>query len=413
MMQDRRERELESCKIHLRTKKVLQISRRCTPPALFIFLVLGYLAIFYTFEAPYLWHNLHPAVVAVAVYITLVALSSLLMCLVLEPGFLPCHLDSLEGNPRRCMQRISDFDVSENMPTRPRPVFPKFHEQNGRPIQDIMGENESRECSSKPCNCYLSGKHRSYHRSVLPPSHWPTRDDIRISPTVSLSGRKAWLVYKSFSEDSLEIQDSISSQLYRNIRVLKTFIKTLSRGRWPNTREGSALPKKPVEVRVPGQTIESCVEKGGQYSEMLKKVRVGSTHIFVRWCPICQTYPKIRAYHCSHCGRCCEDLHFHCSWIANDIGRRTLPVFLAFLSSAIVFCIYSSILAALHLYWLHGHRRLPLETQARPFRDALSNDPAGAVIFVMGSIGALIFLVFFLQLIICIALGQTVLQFVS
>eukprot|EP00605_Chrysophyceae_sp_TOSAG23-4_P001194 GSChrysophyteH1.ASY1.ANO1.1303.1 assembled CDS len=62
---------------------------------------------------------------------------------------------------------------------------------------------------------------------------------------------------------------------------------------------------------------------------------------FKAFCKRCAAFKPIRAHHCSICGRCIVKMDHHCPWVNNCVGIGNQKLFLLFLLSVNLVCIYA------------------------------------------------------------------------
>lgn len=60
----------------------------------------------------------------------------------------------------------------------------------------------------------------------------------------------------------------------------------------------------------------------------------------VRGCPTCKVLKPRRSKHCTICRLCVDRFDHHCPWINNCVGRGNHRIFMVFLSSLMLLCIY-------------------------------------------------------------------------
>ena len=341
----------------------------------FALLTIIFATLFFVFEAPYLWHAFSPAVVAVTSYLLLLAVASFLRASIMDPGRLPQHLDT---NPLTAanlgIQRQSfllpDLDQLDEDSPRKHLALAKLRQQ----IKDVLPAPALRPPMQ-------AGSPNGYST--------PLRDGIRAIPLEDTRGRKTWLIYSGSETDIL-------SPPRRALRM--SFRK----------RDRKVRPRQAMDVEMQAAP---------------RQVEVNQLPVQLRWCAHCQTHPSPRSFHCNRCSRCCQEFHYHCSWLKNDVGARNLPAFLAFLATATLTCIIVVVFAALHLarlaYSRDTYDRIPglhlpgVVAATGSFRNAVAGSPTSVVLFAMGLAGCAFFVSRIGLHVICALQGQTVMQRVS
>eukprot|EP00606_Chrysophyceae_sp_TOSAG23-5_P000389 GSChrysophyteH2.ASY1.ANO1.221.1 assembled CDS len=94
-------------------------------------------------------------------------------------------------------------------------------------------------------------------------------------------------------------------------------------------KDGVPLANDTTEQDFKAVTMES----GGKQREKYRK-----------FCKRCKGFKPSRAHHCSICGRCVVKMDHHCPWVNNCVGIGNQKLFLLFLLSVNLLCIYSLIL---------------------------------------------------------------------
>lgn len=74
-----------------------------------------------------------------------------------------------------------------------------------------------------------------------------------------------------------------------------------------------------------------------------------SEGIALKFCVTCKIYRSSRAKHCRQCNVCVDSFDHHCPWIGNCVGSRNYRYFLFFVYSAVVLCIFSSVLSLVRI----------------------------------------------------------------
>ena len=113
-------------------------------------------------------------------------------------------------------------------------------------------------------------------------------------------------------------------------------------------KDGVPLANDTTEQDFKAVTMESV---GKQREFGPNRVRTASqAHIPVmvrkyrKFCKRCKGFKPSRAHHCSICGRCVVKMDHHCPWVNNCVGIGNQKLFLLFLLSVNLLCIYSLIL---------------------------------------------------------------------
>ncbi|SPO30361.1 related to ERF2 - subunit of a palmitoyltransferase [Ustilago trichophora] len=119
-------------------------------------------------------------------------------------------------------------------------------------------------------------------------------------------------------------------------------------------------------------------------------LRIRNQTVKVKWCETCGTYRPPRSSHCRVCDNCVENIDHHCTYLNNCIGRRNYVQFMVFLLSSILSALYVIAFTALRLVLLTKPRsyRYPrsrgsVTAPGYDFRQALSNSPVSAVLFLL------------------------------
>ncbi|CAG7911971.1 unnamed protein product [Brassica rapa] len=80
-----------------------------------------------------------------------------------------------------------------------------------------------------------------------------------------------------------------------------------------------------------------------------KDVFVNGYTIKVKFCETCLLYRPPRASHCSICNNCVQRFDHHCPWVGQCIAHRNYPVFICFISTSTLLCIYIFALSWINL----------------------------------------------------------------
>lgn len=413
---------------------------------------LAYLALFFVFDAPYMWYTYTAGSVAVAIYLTVVALVSMFACIFLDPGTIPQQMDgdtlSTNGAAQRNAWIAEISALDEDSPRRKLALANlRRHFQNPTPVRcDASmrtGGTRTNGIIAPPKNL-LSNRQGAdpkqiaspleplaeeeftvdyrtplQTRAASPSVHWATMDQVRALPLTDASGRQTWLVYHASPFRSSEGNTQVkkvgetwpSCWKGRNRRPQSTF------GQVPTARSSPAISRKWNK-----EGHRSLSADQNSHAAITRSVPIGSIEVQMRACSTCQTFTPPKSYHCSYCGRCCQDLQYHCAWLANDVGAGTIVPFLVLISSSALLFAYTATFAALHIAKLAripSNADLPgrltpgLATHSGSFRLALRGTPTSGIVFVVGTLGFSLGISRLLQLLVCIAQGQTLLQKVS
>lgn len=102
--------------------------------------------------------------------------------------------------------------------------------------------------------------------------------------------------------------------------------------------------------------------------------------VTVKYCDICHIFRPPRASHCRLCNSCVDGIDHHCSFLNICIGRRNYPSFLTFCTITTLTLAYFAAFSAVHIYQLTLNTRV---SHSQSFGDALQQDPASAVVFIV------------------------------
>lgn len=323
---------------------------------LFISSQFLYVSIFFIFVAPFLWLQFHPAVVALAIYLFLVAGVSSIVASMRDPGSLPRNLDP--DPPISSQSNLSGLE---------------------RGLVEALGESPTKRGLVRAGEEFL--RRTVWNRSRIVGANVDTTLDLQRATDASGAETEAR------KEGGRSIQVERGGQ--------KTFLVI---------NEGKSLQRSPKRTRKPRSQPRTP-----------RRSQVGSSHFIVdpalrpmprdytikgrftvrtRWCDICQVYPPPRTYHCTICDHCVYDYQYHSTWLGNDVGRRNLVPAFAFLLFTTLSLTYVAVFTALHLAVLSKatmNEEFPGIHLSQPpggnFKLALKSSPFSAVLFLMSFVG--------------------------
>ncbi|XP_033131709.1 probable protein S-acyltransferase 3 isoform X2 [Brassica rapa] len=97
-----------------------------------------------------------------------------------------------------------------------------------------------------------------------------------------------------------------------------------------------------------------------------KDVFVNGYTIKVKFCETCLLYRPPRASDCSICNNCVQRFDHHCPWVGQCIAHRNYPVFICFISTSTLLCIYIFAFSWINLI------RQPVRLWSTMFHDIIS-----------------------------------------
>ncbi|MCO5552887.1 hypothetical protein L7F22_006406 [Adiantum nelumboides] len=400
-------------------------SRYAMTTMVFLFQVLV-IALFFVFEAPFLWSAFSPAAAVAPIYLFLGTAVSFVCAAATDPGIIPLGLhqytlkDVASQTARRggslplqqgrdnevvitsyLSQEVQDLD--DDSP-RKKMALAKLRQQIK---QAAAKASPTKARNIVPVRTEVVRKEAQGSQSerTNPLDLLASPDAVRAMPMLDTSGRRTWLIYRQDEVDNVTTvshSDGFNA-FFRS--PLTTSIKWWRHWRRETVLRGLHRPVVDMEQQpVP------------------REREVGPTTLRCRYCDVCDIYPPPRAFHCSICRRCCLHNFGHCRWIGADVGSGNLAFFLGFLIFAALSLSYVTVFAALHLDYLARSSAASIpglqlvsmsEEGVGSFRNALRAAPVAAILFLVSVPSFFIVTSYFFKHLTAARRGQTTVQRVS
>ncbi|PWN91336.1 hypothetical protein FA10DRAFT_64986 [Acaromyces ingoldii] len=370
-------------------------SRYAMTTMVFLFQVLV-IALFFVFEAPFLWSAFSPAAAVAPIYLFLGTAVSFVCAAATDPGTIPLglHQYTLKDVARQTARPGGSLPLQQGRDNEV--VITSYLSQE---VQDLDDDSPRKKMA-------LAKLRQQIKQAAAKASPTKARTVVPVRTEVvtkeAQGGRRTWLIYR---QDEV---DNVTTMSHSN--GFNAFFKspcTTSIKRWRQWRRETALRglHRPV-VDMEQQPVP-------------REIQVGSTTLRCRYCDVCDIYPPPRAFHCSICRRCCLHNFGHCRWIGADVGSGNLAFFLGFLIFAALSLSYVTVFAALHLAYLARSSAASIpglqlvsmsEEGVGSFRNALRAAPVATILFLFSVPSFLIVTSYFFKHLTAARRGQTTVQ---
>lgn len=399
------------------------VKRKAVALAAFMLQVV-IVALFFTFEAPFLWYALSPAAAVVPIYLFAGTLASFLLAMIRDAGSIP-SIPLVNPHEKQQNGRTShrdpvtwsvtatylppDLQMLDDDSPRKKLALARLRQHVLQTTDRIRSPEPG--FHDHPKTREEAATHELQSGKSGPSEMLANPNAARALPTNDALGRRAWAIYQQDainSDDKQPRSTSKGKDIF--LAPLGSGVKKWRRWRRKTVLGGLFRPTKDLE----GQPVPRITEING-------------ATLLCRQCNECGIYPPPRAFHCDICQHCTRHSYGHFRWIANDVGAGNLAQFLGFLVFAILSLSYISVFAALHLNYL---AKLPLSASADSlpgvdlvpdlqgsgvgsFRQALRAAPFAAILFLVAMLALPFIANCLVHCLLAARKGQTVVQKVS